>query len=67
MLLLLKYISKSEVEYVLQEIHEGVCGSHAGSQMLSHKAITSGYFWHHMNEDSTRMVQSCDKCQRFAK
>jgi hypothetical protein len=46
---LLKCIFKAEANYVLREIHEGVCGSHTGSRMLAHKAIKSGYFWPHMN------------------
>jgi hypothetical protein len=36
---LLKCISKAEANYVLREIDEGVCGSHAGSRMLTHKVI----------------------------
>jgi len=54
--LLLHAISKAKANYVLHEIHEGVCGSHAGSRMLAHKAIKFGYFWPHMNEDSVNIV-----------
>jgi ribonuclease HI len=42
---LLKCLSKSEGEYVLREIHEGICGSHMGSRMLAHKAVRAGYYW----------------------
>jgi ribosomal protein S14 len=66
MLPLLKCIFKAEADYVLREIHEGVCGSNMGSRMLAHRAIKFVYLWPHMNEDSTKIVQSCDKCQRFA-
>jgi len=52
---------------VLKEIHEGVCGSHSGGRMLAHKAVRAGYYWPTMNQESMEMVQSCDKCQRFAK
>jgi hypothetical protein len=61
---LLKCISKFEAKYVLRKIHELVCGSHARSQMLAHKAIISDYFWLYMNEESARIVQSCDKNAR---
>jgi len=54
MLPLLNCISKAEANCVLREIHEGVCGSHTGSGMLAHKSIKSGYFWPHMNKDSTK-------------
>lgn len=63
----LKCISKAEVNYVLREIYEGICGSHVGSRMLAHKVIRSHYFWPHMNKDSANIMQSCDKCQRFAR
>jgi hypothetical protein len=64
---LLKCLTNSEAEYVLKEIHEGVCGNHSGSWMLAHKAMRAGYFWPTMNKDSIRLVRQCDKCQRFAR
>ena len=30
---------------LLEELHEGVCGSHIGGRSLSHQAITQGYWW----------------------
>ncbi|XP_059436532.1 uncharacterized protein LOC132169525 [Corylus avellana] len=64
---LLKCITKAESEYVIREIHEGVCDSHEGSRMLAHKAIRAGYYWPGMNQDSSDIVKNYDKCQRFAK
>jgi hypothetical protein len=32
---LLKCLSKAESNYVLREIHEGVCGDHSGGRMLA--------------------------------
>lgn len=64
---LLKCLSAVEAEYVLKEIHEGVCGSHSGGRILAHKAVRAGYYWPTMNQESVEMVRRCDKCQRFAK
>jgi hypothetical protein len=64
---LLKCLTKTESEYVLKEIHEGVYGNHSGSRMLAHKATRAGYYWPTMNKDSVKLVQQCDKCQRFAR
>ncbi|XP_059446435.1 uncharacterized protein LOC132177982 [Corylus avellana] len=36
---LLKCVSKDEGDYILREIHEGVCGSHSGARILAHKAV----------------------------
>ena len=30
-------------ELLLEELHEGICGSHTGGRSLSHQAITQGY------------------------
>jgi ribonuclease HI len=63
---LLKCISTKEGNYVLREIHEGICGSHSGARVLAHKAIRAGFYWPNMYKDSTEIVRHCDKCQRFA-
>ena len=31
------------MELILEELHEGICGSHIGGRSLSHRAITQGY------------------------
>lgn len=31
------------VEVLLEESHEGICGSHTGGRSLAHKALTQGY------------------------
>ena len=30
-------------ELLLEDLHEGICGSHIGGRSLSHKAITQGH------------------------
>ena len=35
-------------ELLLEELHEGICGSHTGDRSLSHRAITQGYCWPNM-------------------
>ena len=35
-------------ESILEEMHEGICGSHTGGRSLSHRAITQGYWWPNM-------------------
>ena len=32
-------------ESLLEELYEGICGSHTGGRSLSHWAITQGYWW----------------------
>ena len=33
---------------LLEELHEGICGSHTGGRSLSHRALTQGYWWPNM-------------------
>ncbi|XP_059441893.1 uncharacterized protein LOC132174218 [Corylus avellana] len=56
MLPLLKCISKEEHDYVLREIHEGICGKHSGVIVLAHKAIRAGFYWPNMTRDSVDIV-----------
>ena len=36
---------KEEANYVLREIHEGICGNHAEARSLARKALRAGYYW----------------------
>jgi len=64
---LLKCLSKTKADYVLKEIHEGVCGNHSGGRMLAQKTIRAGYYWPTISRDSALLVKHCDKCQRFSR
>ena len=35
-------------ESLLEELHEGICGSHIGGRSLAHRAITEDYWWLNM-------------------
>ena len=39
-------------ESLLEELHEGVCGSHTGGRSLSHRAFTQGYWWPNMQKEA---------------
>ncbi|XP_075633734.1 uncharacterized protein LOC142606237 [Castanea sativa] len=46
----LKCVNEEEAKYILEEIHEGICGDHAGPRSLV---------------DARELVKNYDKCQRF--
>ena len=56
---------EEEAKYILEEIHKGVCGDHAGPRSLVSKVVKTGYFWPTMQVDARDFVRKCDKCQRF--
>ena len=61
----LKCADEDEAKYILEEIHEGICGDHASSRSLVSKVIRTGYFWPTMQADAVELVKRCDKCQWF--
>ena len=36
-------VHPESTESLLEELHEGICGSHTGGRSLAHRAITHGY------------------------
>ena len=37
-------VHPKQIESLLEEVHEGICGSHTGGRSLAHRAITQGYW-----------------------
>ncbi|GFZ19945.1 hypothetical protein Acr_28g0006500 [Actinidia rufa] len=55
---LLRCLRPEEAEYVLREIHEGICGNHSGARSLAKKTIRQGYFWPTMERDAATYIRS---------
>ncbi|XP_060970947.1 uncharacterized protein LOC115703840 [Cannabis sativa] len=64
---LLRCVHQDQAQRLMEEVHEGFCGNHAGGQSLSKKVLRQGFFWPTMIEDSMEYVRRCEKCQKFAK
>ena len=63
--LFLKCLTPEQGQYVLAELHEGICGNHSGGRTLAHRAHTQGYYWPTMKSDAADYVKKCDPCQRM--
>ena len=59
-------VHPNQTELLLEEMHEGICGSHTGGRSLAHKAITQGYWWPNMQREALEYVKKCDQCQRYS-
>ncbi|XP_050233413.1 uncharacterized protein LOC126681900 [Mercurialis annua] len=57
-------LTAEEGEYVLREIHEGICGAHIAPRMLAKKAVLQGYYWPLMVRQAEEIVKKCENCQR---
>ena len=64
--LYLKCLTLKQGQYVLAELHEGICGNHPGGRTLAHRAHTQGYYWPTMKSDAVDYVKKCDPCQRMS-
>ena len=56
-------LALDEVNYVLREVHEGVCGNHLGARSLVHKVVCVGYYWPTIQADAKAYVKVSDQCQ----
>ena len=64
---LLKCIGKEDANYVLREVHEGLCGNHIGARALAGKTLRQGYYWPTILKDAIELVRKCRIYQEHAK
>ena len=64
---ILKCIAGKDTEYLLREVHEGICGNHIGARALAGKVLRQGYYWPIMLKDATDLVKKCRIFQEHAK
>ena len=62
----LKCLTQQQGQYILAELHEGICGNHLSGRTLAHKAHTQSYYWLTMQTDAAAYVRKCDRCQQQA-
>ena len=60
---ILKCVGKEDANYILREVHEGICGNHIGARTLVGKTLRQGYYWPTMLKDATELVRKCNICQ----
>ncbi|XP_027184070.1 uncharacterized protein K02A2.6-like [Coffea eugenioides] len=60
---LLRCINEDEAQYMMKEVHSGVCGPHMNEHLLAKKIMRTGYFWLTMERDCIDFVRRCIKCQ----
>ena len=63
----LKCIAGKDIEYVLREVHEGICENHIGAGALAGKVLRQGYYWPTILKDAADLVKKCRICQEHAK
>jgi hypothetical protein len=65
--ILMRCILGDQGRELLQEIHAGTCGHHAGPRTLVRKAFRQGFYWPTVVADSKDIVRRCEGCQFYAR
>lgn len=66
-IVLMKCVSMTDGQSLLQEIHNGIYGNHAPAKTLVAKAFWQGFYWPTVVNDATDVVRKCEGCQFFAR
>ncbi|XP_073136939.1 uncharacterized protein [Henckelia pumila] len=62
----LKCLTPAKGNYVLREIHEGICENQLAGRALVGKALRQGYLWPTMKQDAIKLAKHCHACQEHA-
>lgn len=52
-------VDPAEAEYLMKEIHSGLCGNHSEERALSFKCLRQGYYWPTMGKDAMEFTKKC--------
>ncbi|XP_022030759.1 uncharacterized protein LOC110931682 [Helianthus annuus] len=63
---LLRCVGPEQREYLIKEIHEGICEAHFGARSVVAQLMNLGYFWLSMHQDTSEQLRKCDACQIHA-
>lgn len=55
-----------QAQYVLRELHEGVCGGHFLAKTTTHKILNAGYYWLQVFKDCHTYIRKCEACQNIS-
>ncbi|RDX62834.1 Gypsy retrotransposon integrase-like protein 1, partial [Mucuna pruriens] len=55
-----------EAKHIIEEVHEGIFGTHVSGHALARKILQAGYYWTRMESDCYQHVRKCAKCQIYA-
>lgn len=63
----LKCVGQGKASFIIEDIHQGICGTHERATMLANKIFRQGYYWPTLKADVEKFVKKCDIFQRFGR
>ncbi|KAA3486550.1 RNA-directed DNA polymerase [Gossypium australe] len=64
-LVLLRCVDAIEAKKILEEVHEGVCRTHANGFTIARKIMRLEYYWSTMEGDCISYAKRCHQCQIY--
>jgi len=61
---LLKRVTIEQAQYIIKELHEGICGYHSSARTMTTRILRTSYFWPTMEADCQDFIKKCKPCQK---
>jgi len=61
---LLKCVTVEQAQYIIKELHEGICDDHFDARTMTTRIFRAGYFWPTMEADCQDFIKKCIPCQK---
>ncbi|XP_071695302.1 uncharacterized protein [Rutidosis leptorrhynchoides] len=61
----LRCLNPTQVESIIQEVHEGMCALHSEHKTVASKIMRLGYYWPSMYRDAAEVIRKCQPCQLY--
>ena len=59
-------MDKKEAKEIMEDMHEGVFGTHSSGHTMGKNILKAGYYWSTMETDCHHHSRTCHKCQIYA-
>ena len=55
---ILMCVGKKDANYILREVHEGICGNHIGARTLAGNTLRQGYYWPQCSKTQQNLLEN---------
>ena len=59
---LLRCLDPIQADYILAELHRGICGMHSGMRSMVVRVLRVGYYWPTIKKDAQIYTKKCLEC-----
>jgi hypothetical protein len=67
LVVLLRFLDPQEVQMIMSDFHESLCGGHHFWRTTAYKILRAGYFWPSLFTKVCANIKAYIKCQKFSR